>query len=123
MPSKNSSANITIRVRFIDSSTRKISHELRCDSQDGICGPVLKIARGFRARLHVSETTEDTENTANSRNPATAKDYILVIEDRGLAGRHCALRLIERNQHLVRTRLLNQRGSRLVAVTNFHASP
>ena len=50
--------------------------------------------------------------------PAAADDNITLVEDRGLPGRECALRLVEGHENLVRASLFDDCGRGLMAVAD-----
>ena len=54
-----------------------------------------------------------------SDDPAAAHDNVILVEHRSLAGRNCALGLVEGDEHFVGAGLLDQCRGWLMAVTDF----
>ncbi len=54
----------------------------------------------------------------SSDDPAAAHDNVILVEHRSLAGRNCALGLVEGDEHFVGAGLLDQCRGWLMAVTN-----
>src|SRR5580704_4549229 len=55
------------------------------------------------------------------RNPSAAYNYISIVKDRRLSGGDGALRLVERDQNFVVSRLFDQGRSALMAMADFHS--
>src|SRR5579864_4803411 len=67
------------------------------------------------------EATGSATGRRSLTDPATADHDVAVVENCGLAGSHCPLRLVKSDQNLVRPDSLDRCCGRLVTMANLHA--